>query len=868
MQSEYLIKEIQQGLLKWYDFKPNSTFLYLGEKDDPCAALLNELTGQTACMSAAQASAQTTTQTAAQTNAQTATQTAAQANAQTVAQTNAQTAAQTNAQTAVLATTQPADTSSRLTCASPLQTLTPQWQQAHTAGFDYIIAIETLETLESPAGYLSYLKSLLKPDGTLLLGMNNRFGLRYFCGDRDPYTERNFDGIEGYRRAYAKKEDTFQGRCYSQAELCSMLQSSGFETFQFYSVLSDLKNPSFIYAEDYLPNEDLSNRIFPTYHYPDTVFLDEESLYNSLAENGMFHEMANAYLIECPLSGRISDVSHVTSSMERGPERALLTIIHRSGIVEKRAAHTEGILRLENLIEHGRDLSAHGISVVEAKLGHPLSAYNIPDTATNHGQELPRHNMPAAVPHPPQDPPAHATPATPPEPESRPVSYLMPYLTAEVGQLYLKRLLHEDQDMFLRKLDEFRDLILQSSEIIEPDLGDGNGAVLRKGYIDMVPLNSFYLNDTFVFYDQEFCEENYPANALIWRMIATFYAGDLGVQKLMPMETLLNRYDLKRKLSKWQKLEWDFLADLRQEKTLRKYHEACRRNYDAVNSNRQRLNYSAEKYQKLFIDIFRNADTRKLILFGSGNFTKRFLSLYGQDYPVYAIVDNSREKWGQEIEGISIQSPEILRSLQSGEYKVLICIKNYLSVMKQLDGMGVTEYSIYDPGKDYPRKRKPLVPQNADAGSGPADHSAVKKKYHTGYIAGVFDLFHVGHLNMFKRAKEQCDYLIVGVVTDEGVRKFKEVEPFVPYEERAEMVRSCRYVDEVVEIPLNFGGTRDAWRLHHFDCQFSGSDYVDNPDWLAEKEFLEKHGAEMEFFPYTQSTSSSKIKELIDKKLL
>lgn len=872
MQSEYLIKEIQQGLLKWYDFKPNSTFLYLGEKDEPCAALLSELAGQTACMSAAQASAQTATQTAAQTNAQ------------TVAQTNAQTAAQTNVQTAVQATAQPADTSSRLTCASPLQTLTPQWQQAHTAGFDYIIAIETLETLESPAGYLSYLKSLLKPDGTLLLGMNNRFGLRYFCGDRDPYTERNFDGIEGYRRAYAKKEDTFQGRCYSQAELRSMLQSSGFETFQFYSVLSDLKNPSFLYAEDYLPNEDLSNRIFPTYHYPDTVFLDEESLYNSLAENGMFHEMANAYLIECPLSGRISDVSHVTSSMERGPERALLTIIHRSGIVEKRAAHSEGNLRLKNLIEHGRDLSAHGISVVEAKLGPYLPAHNILDTIANHEANLSRCDTTAAASHPnqvppvlnttaaapttAQVPPAHAAPTAPPEPESRPISYLMPYITAEVGQLYLKRLLHEDQDMFLRKLDEFRNLILQSSEIIEPDHGDGNGAVLRKGYIDMVPLNSFYLNDTFVFYDQEFCEEHYPANALIWRMIATFYAGDLEVQKLMPMETLLNRYDLKRKLSKWQKLEWDFLADLRQEKTLRKYHEACRRNYDAVNSNRQRLNYSAEKYQKLFIDIFRNADTRKLILFGSGNFTKRFLSLYGQDYPVYAIVDNSREKWGQEVEGISIQSPEILRSLQSGEYKILICIKNYLSVMKQLDGMGVTEYSIYDPGKDYPRKRKPLVPQNADAVSGSADHSAVKKKYHTGYIAGVFDLFHVGHLNMFKRAKEQCDYLIVGVVTDEGVRKFKEVEPFVPYEERAEMVRSCRYVDEVVEIPLNFGGTRDAWRLHHFDCQFSGSDYVDNPDWLAEKEFLEKHGAEMEFFPYTQSTSSSKIKDLIDKKLL
>ena len=680
-------------------------------------------------------------------------------------------------------------------CASCGQTCAQGWQSEHAGGFDYIVSVEALER-----------------DGKLLLGMNNRLGLRYFCGDRDPYTGRSFDGVENYRRAYVKKADVFQGRCYSRAELKNLLEDSGWTRFQFFSVLPGLSDPCLLYAEDYLPNEDLANRLFPTYHYPDSVFLEEEGLYGGLAENGMFHQMANAYLIECAPNGGLSDVRHVTNSTERGRQDAFMTVIRRSGVVEKRPAYPEGSRRLEQLLAHNRDLSAHGIQVVEAV---------VEDGA-----------------------------------------YRMPYVEAEVGQLYLKRLLQTDKEAFLREMDHFRDLILQSSDLVKPDAGDGEGAVLRRGYVDMVPLNSFHMNGTFVFYDQEFCVENYPANAIITRMIATFYAGNMEFLKILPIEALFDRYNLTPQLDRWRKMEWDFLADLRKEKELRLYHERRRRNADTVHANRQRMNYSAEDYQRLFVDIFRNADTRKLILFGSGTFTRRFLALYGQDYPAHAIVDNAQEKWGQRLEGVVIQSPALLGQLQSGEYKVLICIKNYLSVMKQLDAMGVTEYSIFDPAKDYPRKRKPIVQAPAAAADTPP------KKYHVGYIAGVFDLFHVGHLNMFKRAKEQCDYLIVGVVSDEGVRKFKKTEPFVPFAERIELVRACRYVDEAVEIPLNYGGTRDAHRLHHFDCQFSGSDYIDNPDWLAEKEYLEKHGAEMVFFPYTEGTSSSRLKELIASKLL
>ncbi|MBQ5675891.1 MAG: adenylyltransferase/cytidyltransferase family protein [Lachnospiraceae bacterium] len=304
----------------------------------------------------------------------------------------------------------------------------------------------------------------------------------------------------------------------------------------------------------------------------------------------------------------------------------------------------------------------------------------------------------------------------------------------------------------------------------------------------------------------------------------------------------------------------EFLNTLRNEQELRTFHEKYRRNYQNVHTNRQRLNYSADEYERLFVNIFDGLERKKVILFGSGVFAKKFLELYGSEYTISAVLDNNSEKWGTCFYGIEIQSPDVLKELDKDEYKVIICIKNYLGVIRQLQGLGVKHLGIYDTNKSYKqnikREQRVICKQNAEV-----------KKYQTGYIAGVFDLFHIGHLNMFKRAKEQCEYLIVGVVSDDGVKKHKKVEPFIPFEERIEMVRSCRYVDEAVEIPLNYGGTRDAYRLYHFDVQFSGSDYAKDPNWLADQEYLRRHGSDIVFFPYTEQTSSTKIKALIEKKL-
>ena len=104
------------------------------------------------------------------------------------------------------------------------------------------------------------------------------------------------------------------------------------------------------------------------------------------------------------------------------------------------------------------------------------------------------------------------------------------------------------------------------------------------------------------------------------------------------------------------------------------------------------------------------------------------------------------------------------------------------------------------------------------------------KPYGVGLLMGVFDLFHIGHLNLIRRAKAQCRYLRVGVLADDLVYSFKQIRPTIPQEERMEILRALRDVDEVVLIETQNDVSRlNEWRKRPFDCFFSGDDYADNP---------------------------------------
>ena len=141
------------------------------------------------------------------------------------------------------------------------------------------------------------------------------------------------------------------------------------------------------------------------------------------------------------------------------------------------------------------------------------------------------------------------------------------------------------------------------------------------------------------------------------------------------------------------------------------------------------------------------------------------------------------------------------------------------------------------------------------------------KPYNIGLLMGVFDLFHIGHLNLIRRAKTKCCFLRIGVLSDNLVHEFKKIYPTIPQDERMEILRALKDVDEVVLLETQKEVSRlNEWHKRPFDCFFSGDDYADNSYWAWEKKELKKLGADIVFFPYTKKRSSTMIRKELQEK--
>lgn len=130
-----------------------------------------------------------------------------------------------------------------------------------------------------------------------------------------------------------------------------------------------------------------------------------------------------------------------------------------------------------------------------------------------------------------------------------------------------------------------------------------------------------------------------------------------------------------------------------------------------------------------------------------------------------------------------------------------------------------------------------------------------------GYTTGVYDLFHIGHLNLLKNAKGMCDKLIVGVTIDELVA-YKGKKSMIPFEDRIEIVRSCKYVDAAV--PQYDMDKLSACKKLGASILFVGDDWYGSEKWIEYEKAFEKEGIKIVYFPYTRGVSSTQITKALD----
>lgn len=140
-----------------------------------------------------------------------------------------------------------------------------------------------------------------------------------------------------------------------------------------------------------------------------------------------------------------------------------------------------------------------------------------------------------------------------------------------------------------------------------------------------------------------------------------------------------------------------------------------------------------------------------------------------------------------------------------------------------------------------------------------------------GYTAGVYDMFHIGHLNLLKNAKKYCDYLIVGVNSDETTHEYKGKYPVVDEDNRRAIVDSIKYVDKtiIVNAPVHIDHANRifAYEKFHPDLIFIGDDHREEMRWQEVDKYLRARGSRVVFLPYTESTSSTILRKKHSKKV-
>lgn len=648
----------------------------------------------------------------------------------------------------------------------------------HRDKFDYIIwaideKIDVIPDIDTYANIFDALKGILGDDGKLLFAMPNRFGVKYFCGVPDPYTKLPFDGITEHNSKLYR---------FDREELLRFMKSLGFRYRKLYYPMPDHRHVQLMYTDEMRPGADVLERLHIYSTHKTQRLLDEWVLLGRLAENDVMHCFSNSFLMEAG-NTPCSDVIYSALSVERGRNRAFATNIYKNNTVEKVPIYPEGRAGIRQLLNHTRELSVRGIPVL--------------DMIEEDGRAV------------------------------------MKRVHSPSLSVCLKDMAVKDREKFIQYIDKLQEYICASSEHVEAEkncMKDLNpqadwGVILKKAYIEMIPVNSFWENGKILFYDQEFTKDDCPAGYVMFRALRDIYAFLPEINNHIPLEFMKKRYGLVSTWELYAREEEKFQTELRQRTIYSGFFYWVKHLFDTVQENRRQL-FIKEETEPDYFNVISNLDGRRIILFGSGKMAEYYVNKYGRDYCPVFLIDNNADKWGTQKFGITIKNPNEITKLMDGTYCIIITVKNYEPIVHQLQSMGIGEenYRIYD------REIDGLI-------DGKRKTSMEDGKYHVGYIEGAFDPFNGDHLSLLKQCKMDSHYLVAGVYTD-GLSTERENEKNkIPIEERMEMVRQCRYVDRVIPVSSHSADKIQQWRELRFGCLFMDESYEKRSDsvWLKRK---------------------------------
>ncbi len=395
--------------------------------------------------------------------------------------------------------------------------------------FDYIIFFKTLEGVQNPVECLNSLKELLNPNGILLFEVENQYGIQYLAGQKESHSGIPFDSIANYPNKYL-------GHGFNKASLIHILEQSEFKAWKFYYPLADYVATTAIYTDEGKPRTNFIERFMLFHSETSTMIAWDRNLFIDAVANNVYTELSNHFIIEASdVNSFLSDIQSATISGYRSHAKAFATIIHNNGTVEKKGLYKDSLEYAKYLCNLVDKIAARGIPILPMKV--------------------------------------------------RDYSIWMDFVKVDTVQLYITKLARakQNRERIFFIIDKLWAYILKSSDFADVHIttedGEDLGPILKDAYLEMVTINSFWVNDDILFFDQELIRANKPAKYILWRSFNMMY-GQTMIEEVIPRVEMQNRYgildsmdryflDLDIELSKQENPYHQFLPDTMQDEQLR-----------------------------------------------------------------------------------------------------------------------------------------------------------------------------------------------------------------------------------------------------------------------------------------------------------